>query len=87
VKATHAKSVLKAKVVPVTSVPPKAMAPSLAAMSKVAATVTTLGVGVLKISTGMKRSSAAPSPVVKGKQARLDVRPLSTYVAPCKVLA
>jgi hypothetical protein len=67
VKATHAKSVPKAKVVPGTSIPPKAMAPSLAAVSKVATTVTTLGVGILKISTGMKRSAAAPSPVVKGK--------------------
>jgi hypothetical protein len=78
-KATHTMQALKAGVVPGTSVPPRATAPSGAVVSKitvtVAATVTASRDGVLQISTGAKRLDAALSSTVKGKHAKVDARP------------
>jgi hypothetical protein len=84
-KATHSKPVPKAGVVPGTGVPPKAAATSEASVSKLVATVTCSRVGVLKISTGMKRSAAAPSPAAKRKHVKLGTGPPSTSVIPRKV--
>jgi hypothetical protein len=50
-------------------------------VSKVAVTVTSLRVGVLKISVGTKRPCVALSPVTKGKQVRLDIWPSLTSTA------
>jgi hypothetical protein len=86
-KATHSKAVLTAKVVPGASAPPKAVASSVASVSKIAATITFQKARVLKINTGMKRPAAAPSPSPKGKQAKLDAGPLLGSAVPHKVSA
>jgi hypothetical protein len=89
-KATHASQAPNVGVAPRTSVPLRAMAPLVTVMSKttvtVAATVTASMARVLKISTGAKRSAAAPSLAAKGKHAKVDVRPLLAFVASDKVL-
>jgi hypothetical protein len=71
----------------VTSARSKTVASSAASVSNIAVTVTMLRVGVLKINVRMKRLSSAPSPVAKGKQARLDVDPVLTSNAPHEVCA
>jgi hypothetical protein len=79
VKATPPKSLPRAGAVHGASVPPKAGTPSRSLVSKdmvmVAVPKSALMVGVLKISTGTKRLSAASLPTAKGKQARVDVMP------------
>jgi hypothetical protein len=47
--------------------------------------VTAQKVGVLKISTRVKREAEATSPVAKGKQTRIDVGAPSASVAPRNV--
>jgi hypothetical protein len=74
-KAAHAKSAPKANVASRAGALPKSGAPLGTAVSKTSATVTAPRVGVLKISARTKRPASAQSPAVKGKQARIDVRP------------
>jgi hypothetical protein len=76
--------VSKAGVAPRTSVSPRAMVPSVTAVSRTA--VTASRAGVLKISTGAKRPAAAPSPMAKGKRVKVDVRPPPASVASHVVL-
>jgi hypothetical protein len=68
-RATHATQASKAGIAPGTSVPLRAMAPSVMTMSKttktMAATMTASRAGVLKISTGAKRPAVTLSPLVK----------------------
>jgi hypothetical protein len=70
-RATHTMQASKVGVVPGTSVPPRAVAPSGLVVSKTATTVavmvTTSRARVLKISTSAKRPAAVLSLAVKGK--------------------
>jgi hypothetical protein len=79
---TQSKSLLGARTVSGTGAPPKTVASALASVSKVAMTVTSLRVGVLKIGAGAKRPGMAPSLAPKGKQVRLDVGPPLSSVWP-----
>jgi hypothetical protein len=74
------------KSVPRASVPPKVGTPVKAAVSKSAVTVTTSKAGVLRISTGTKRLSAASSQVPKGKHVRVDVAPSTAFAPTHKVV-
>jgi hypothetical protein len=65
-KAAQSKSTLGAKVMRGADIPPKTMASSTTSVSKVAATMTSLRTGVLRVNAGTKRPGAIPSPAIKG---------------------
>jgi hypothetical protein len=75
-KVALSKSVSGVKVVPGDRIRSKVVASSVASMSRVRTTITSLRAVVLKISAGTKRSGTTPSPVPKKKQMRLDVGPI-----------
>jgi hypothetical protein len=72
---THAKSTPKTSVAARVGDLLKPGMPLRSAIPKTAMMVTAQRARALKISTGTKRPAAAPSPTMKGKHARIELRP------------
>jgi hypothetical protein len=84
--APKASALLRASVSSKAGAPSKVGAPTKAVVLKSTATVATLKDGVLRISIGMKRSSADSLQASKGKHARIDVLPPLAYAPTRKAM-